>query len=336
MKKINIAIFGMGRIGETHLKNIIDHPKCYIRYIFDPNPRKVNFFKKKYNVKAAKNISEIFKDKSVDVIYISSSTNSHLELIIKAIKSKKFIFCEKPIDLNLRKINKFKNICNNYNKTLQIGFNRRYDLSISNLLNKCKKKKVGNIEKVIITSRDRSAPTKDYIKSSGGILRDCSIHDIDLINNIFEKDKIKEVFCYASNLFDRNIKKLNDHDTIVSIFKTYKGKIGIINNSRRSVYGYDQRVEVFGSKGMLQMKNINENDILEYNSKFTESKSKHLNFFLERYSVSFKAQLNDFINSVISNKKAKVSFEDCRKTLIICEALYKSIKMKKSIRVNIN
>ncbi len=336
MKKIKIAIFGLGRIGGTHLKNILSHPKCEIRYIFDPNLDKVNFFKKKYNVKVAKNSSEIFKDKAVDVVYISSSTNSHLDLIIKAIKSKKFIFCEKPIDLDLNKINKFKNICNNYKKTLQIGFNRRYDPSISNLVNKCKKKKIGNIEKVIVTSRDRSAPSKDYIKVSGGILRDCSIHDIDLINNIFDKDKIKEVFCYASNLFDKNIKKLNDHDTVVSIFKTYKGKIGIINNSRRSVYGYDQRVEVFGSKGMLQMKNINENNILEYNSKSTESKPKHLNFFLERYSDSFKIQLDDFINSVVKNKKARVSFEDCRKTLIICEALYKSIKMRKSIRVNIN
>jgi len=334
MKKLKFAIFGVGRMGSLHLSNIDKHPNCEIVYICDTALKSKSRLKRIYKDKVVRDFSKVFKDKSIDVIFISSSTNSHLKLIIASIKSKKNIFCEKPIDLDLNKINKFKNICSNFNKTFQIGFNRRYDPSISALVNKSKSKKIGNVEKVIITSRDRSAPSLKYLKTSGGILKDCVIHDIDLLLNIFGEDKIKEVFCYASNLFDKNIKKIKDYDTIVSIFKTFKGKIGMINNSRRSVYGYDQRVEVFSSEGMIQTNNINELNILEYNKDMTSKKPKYLNFFLERYKESFKIQLDDFVKSVINKKKSNVGFEDCRKALIICDALSKSIKLNKSIKVN--
>lgn len=334
MKKLRFAIFGAGRMGSVHLSNIENHPYCEIAYIFDTSPKITLKLEKNYKTKLVQNPQKIFLDQSVDVVFISSSTNSHLNLILQAIKSKKNIFCEKPIDLDLNKIQKFKNICNKYKKNFQIGFNRRYDPSISSLVNKCKLKKFGNIEKVIITSRDRSAPTLEYLKTSGGILRDCTIHDIDLLLNIFKKDLIKEVFCYASNLFDKNIKKIRDYDTVVSVFKTFKGKIGIINNSRRSVYGYDQRVEVFASQGMIQTDNINELNVLEYGKNMTSRKSKYLNFFLERYEESFKLELDDFVRSTISKKKSKVKFEDCRKALVVCEALYQSLKLNKSIRVN--
>jgi len=334
MKKLRFAIFGVGRMGALHLSNIENHPYCEIAYIFDTNSKVISRLKKKYKIKLVQNPKIIFEDPKVDVIFISSSTNSHLKLILQAIKVKKNIFCEKPIDLDLNKINKFKNICNKYKKNFQIGFNRRYDPSISSVISKCKLKKFGNIEKVIITSRDKSAPSLEYLKTSGGILKDCTIHDIDLLLNIFQKDPIKEVFCYASNLFDKNIKKLRDYDTVVSIFKTSKGKIGIINNSRRSVYGYDQRVEVFASEGMIQTSNINELNILEYNKNMTSKKTKYLNFFLERYKESFKLELDDFVRFTIEKKKSKVNFEDCRKALVVCEALEKSLKLNKSISVN--
>lgn len=335
MSKLNFAIFGLGRMGSVHLNNIISNNNANISFIFDTNKKKLNYFQKKYKLEVPKNINkDIFQNKNIDVVFISSPTNTHLELILKSIKYKKFIFCEKPIDLNLRKINKVRKLCESYKKTFQIGFNRRFDPTVANVIKKSKNGTVGNIEKLIITSRDRSPPPANYIKSSGGILRDCSIHDIDLMLNIFEKDRIKEVFCYASNLFDKNAKKYKDYDTIVSIFKTTKGKIAIINNSRHSSYGYDQRIEVFGNKGMLQTENIRHQNVNEFSNNSTSKGESYLNFFLERYSESFKIELDVFLNSIKKNKSSKVLFKDCRNALIICEALYNSIKNKKSVSIS--
>ena len=334
MKKLRIAIFGIGRMGSVHLKNILNHSKCDLLYIYDTNYNRRKNLSKKHNIKLVNNIDDIFMDKEVDAVFISSPTNTHLNLIAKAIKFNKQIFSEKPIDLNLKKINSLKNKCNNYKKTFQIGFNRRFDKSISELLSKVKNNKIGNIEKIIITSRDKSPPPSlKYLKDSGGILRDCAIHDIDLLINVLQNDKIKEVFCYPSVLFDKRVKKIGDHDTIMSMFKTEKGKIAMINNSRRSIYGYDQRIEVFGSKGMLMTKNINENSTIYYSKNSTAAEKPHLNFFLERYEDSFINQLDNFVNSCINNRKASVSFEDCRKALEICESLYLSAKTGKSIKL---
>ena len=334
MKIINFAIIGLGRIGSIHLENMIDNENINVECISDTNTTKLNFFKKKYNLNVCENINrDIFQNKNIDAILIATPTSSHLQLILKAIHHEKFIFCEKPIDLDLKKINKFSRLCENYEKTLQIGFNRRFDPTVECILQKSKQGLVGKIEKLIITSRDRNPPSARYIKSSGGILRDCSIHDIDLMLNFFKDDKIKEVFCYASNLFNLEIKKQKDFDTVVSLFKTKKGKICIINNSRHSAYGYDQRIEVFGNKGMIQTKNIIEKNKKEYLKNSTGKSQNYLDFFIERYSDSFKKELDVFCKSIFERKKSKVSFKDCKNALLICEALYKSIKKRKSIKI---
>ena len=329
MKKINFAIFGLGRMGSVHLQNILSHRNARVLYVFDTNRKKLKFFSKKYNLNTPQNIdNDIFNNKNIDAVFISSSTNTHLKLILKAINKKKFVFCEKPIDLDLKKINKVSKKCESYKKTFQIGFNRRFDPTVGEIIAKSKNNKVGKIEKLIITSRDLSPPPANYIKTSGGILRDCSVHDIDLMLNIFGEDKINEAICYASNLFDRNTKTHKDYDTVVSMFKTIKGKIAIINNSRHSAYGYDQRIEVFGSNGMLQTQNIKSRHVNEYLKNSTSKGEGYLNFFLERYAESFKIELNEFIKSALNKKISKVTFKDCKNALIVCEALYESIKKK--------
>ncbi len=333
MKKLGIAIFGIGRMGSLHLENIFNHKKCQIIHIYDTNEGIKNRLSKKYNLKPVSNIDDIFKDKNVDAIFITTPTSTHFDLLKKSIKHNKQIFCEKPIDLDLEKINIFNKEFNSYKKTFHIGLNRRFDPSLNELVKKVHNKKVGSIEKIIITSRDKSPPTLEYLKNSGGIITDCAIHDIDLLLNILKNDKIKEVFCYSSVLFDKRLIKLGDHDTVMSMFKTEKGKIAMINNSRRSVYGYDQRVEVFGSKGMLVTKNINENYIMNYSKKSRASEAPYLNFFLERYEYSYKAELNDFVKNCLNNNKASISFENCRKAQEICSRLNYSAKTGKPVKL---
>lgn len=337
MKKIKAALFGLGRIGEIHLNNIILNKKYDLKYIYDPDNKKLNFFKNKYKIDSPNNIKEeILENNSIEAIFIATPTANHLEMILKCIKYKKNIFCEKPLDLNYNRLKKHKKLFNNYKKVLQVGFHKRFDDSTANLIELVKKKKIGNIEKVIITSRDKEPPSLNYLKKSGGILRDCTIHDIDIMRQIFGNDKIKNVFCYGSNLYSKNTKRIRDFDTIVSIFKTEKNKIAIINNSRHSNYGYDQRIEVFGYKGMLQTKNMNNNNLLRYGTQGVNIETKFKSFFLERYEKSFEKEIDNFATNVINKRKSKVSFSDCTKALEICEYLYKSLKTKKSENIKQN
>lgn len=334
MKKIRAALFGLGRIGEVHLNNIILNKNYELKYIYDVDNKKLNLFKNKYKIDTPKNIKkEIIENNSIEAIFIATPTTSHLEMILRCIKYKKNIFCEKPLDLNYNRLKKYEKLFNNYKKILQVGFHKRFDDSTANLIELVKKKKIGNVEKVIITSRDKEPPSLDYLKKSGGILRDCTIHDIDIMRQIFGNDKIKDVFCYSSNLYCKNTKQIKDFDTIVSIFKTEKKKIAIINNSRHSNYGYDQRIEVFGSKGMLQIKNINGNNLLKYGNQGVNIETKFKDFFLERYEKSFEQEIDNFAKNIIYKRKSEVPFSDCCEALKICEYLYKSLKTKKSEKI---
>jgi len=236
--------------------------------------------------------------------------------------------------LDINKVNKCREELVDVKSQIQIGFNRRFDLSHSKVQQARLSKEIGELEMIIITSRDPAAPGLDYLNACGGFFRDTTIHDFDLSRFILGEDPIVEVSAFGENLFDDNVKTAKDFDTAMFILKSKSGVLIHINNSRRAVYGYDQRVEVFGSKGMVISNNQTPNSTERFTSSSTSSKEPIHFFFIERYQQAYKDQLNSFIETVNTNSKPKVTFEDGRKALIIANAAYESHKSKKIIEIN--
>ena len=325
---INIALFGLGRIGQMHANNLINHKDFNLKYIFDKDQKLTKKLSKKYNSIDIQNPKIAFKDKNIKCIFIASSTNTHLKFIEEAVVNKKVVFCEKPLDLDLNKINKCKKRISKYKPKIQLGFNRRYDPAHNSLNHNLLKGRIGKLEKIIITSRDPEPPPINYLKTSGGIFKDMMIHDFDLARFYAGNDEFESIFATGQRFSDRKLKKINDLDLATVIMKTKKGVQCIITNSRHCSFGYDQRIELFGSKGMVISDNQRDLETVLYSKNSTDNKPQLKNFFIERYSDAYKIQLNDLVKICKKNIKPLSGFEDGRKSLILAETANKSLKSK--------
>jgi len=331
---INFSLMGAGRIGKMHAKIISAHPNTNLKYVFDINSKFVNEVAKSTKCSKATSPEEAINSKNIDAVLIASATPTHTKFITMAAKAGKAIFCEKPIDLDIKKVNKCLDKIKNTKVPIQIGFNRRFDSSHAKTQQARLKKDIGELEMIVITSRDPEPPGMDYLKAAGGFFRDTTIHDFDLSRFILGDDPIVEISAFGDNLFDANAKIANDFDTAMFILRSKAGVLIHINNSRRAVYGYDQRVEIFGSKGMMISGNQTPTSVRKYTDTHTSSKEPIYNFFIERYEQAYKDQLNEFIHSVKSNKKSKVTFEDGRNALILANAAYESHNNKKVVSID--
>ena len=332
---VNVALFGLGRIGQMHAENLILHPKFNLIYVYDINKKLSKKMSNKFKCVNIKNPDIAMKDKKVDIIFIATSTSTHLKLITNAVKNKKIVFCEKPLDLNLKKIEKCRNIIKKYNPKIQIGFNRRYDPGHNLLKKNLLKGKIGKLEKIIITSRDPAPPSLNYLKTSGGIFKDMMIHDFDLARYYAGKDEFVSVFAMGSNLHDKKFNKVKDFELASCVLKTKKGIQCVITNSRHCSFGYDQRVELFGTKGMLISDNKRKTETTIYSGNSTNNKSKLLNFFIERYSEAYKLQLNDLFMMYSKKVKPLANFEDGRKSLALAQKAIESVKSKKFEKIKL-
>ena len=326
---INIALFGLGRIGQMHAHNLLNHKDFNLKYIFDKDQKLTKKLSKKYNSVGIQNPKIAFKDKNIKCIFIASSTSTHLKFIEEAVVNKKVVFCEKPLDLDLNKINKCEKRISKYNPKIQIGFNRRYDPAHNSLNQNLLKGKIGKLEKIIITSRDPSPPPINYLKTSGGIFKDMIIHDFDLARFYAGKDEFESIFATGQRFSDKKLKKINDLDLATVVMKTKKGVQCIITNSRHCSFGYDQRIELFGTKGMIISDNQRDLETVLYSKNSTDNKTQLKNFFIERYSEAYKIQLNDLVKICKKNSKPLANFDDGRKSLILAEKAKKSLKTKK-------
>ena len=330
---INIALIGLGRIGQMHGENLILHTDYNLKYVFDVDEKLTNKISKKFNSKAINNPRVAFKDENVDAIFIASSTSTHIKLIEEAVKYKKVIFCEKPLDLSIEKINKCKKKIKSLNPKIQLGFNRRYDPGHNSLKKDLKRGVIGNLEKIIITSRDPSPPSVKYLKISGGIFKDMMIHDFDLLRFYLDRDELNSIFSTATNMSDKRFNKINDYELASCILNSKKGVQCIITNSRHCSFGYDQRVELFGNKGMLISGNKNLNETEVYNRSSTAQKKPLQHFFIERYKEAYNLQLNDLSKLIKKNLKPLSTFEDGRRALIVANAALESLKKKRQIKI---
>jgi len=329
---IDIALFGLGRIGIMHGKNLMRNKDFNLKYVYDIDKNLTKKYSKILKAGSVNNPNIIFKDKKIKAVFIASTTNTHIKFILEGVKNKKIIFCEKPLDLSIKKINKCKKKIKNLNPKIQLGFNRRYDPGHNNLKKQLLKNKIGKLEKIIITSRDPAPPTISYLKSSGGIFRDMMIHDFDLCRLYLGNDEVNEIHAFTSS-FVPFYKKIKDHELAVVTMKSKKGVICVITNSRHCSFGYDQRVELFGKKGMLISGNKKENSTELFNSNQTNSQKPFLNFFIERYNDAYNIQLKELISLHKNKTKSRSTFEDGYLALKLANAAYNSLKLKKTIKV---
>ena len=331
---INFTLLGAGRIGKMHAKIISDHPDANLVNVYDVNQEFAAQVASYNNANVTKSAVDAVNDENVDAVLIASATPTHTEYLIMSTKVNKPVLCEKPIDLDINKVNECRDKIAGAKNLIQIGFNRRFDKSHASLKQAYVNGEIGKLEKIIITSRDPSPPGLDYLNAAGGFFRDTTIHDFDLSRFILGDDQIIEISAFGENLFDENAKTANDFDTAMFILKSKAGVLIHINNSRRAVYGYDQRIEIFGSKGMMISGNQTPTSVRKYTGTHTSSKEPILNFFIERYEQAYRDQLNEFINSIKSNSKSKVTFEDGRNALILANAAYESHNNKRVVKID--
>ena len=327
--QINIALLGLGRIGQMHALNLINHPEFNLKYTFDIDKNLNEKLGKKYKSIPINNPNVAFNDKSIKCIFIATSTKTHLNYIDKAVRNKKVVFCEKPLDLSLKKIDEYKKKLSKFNPKIQIGFNRRYDAGHNSLKKNLVNGKIGKLEKIIITSRDPAPPSINYLRNSGGIFKDMMIHDFDLARYYVGSDEFKHLFSTGEYFKDKKFKKVKDLELATVVMKTRKGVQCVITNSRHCSFGYDQRVELFGSKGMVISENQRDLETTSYFKNSTGSKRSFKNFFIERYSEAFKNQLSDLARFCKKNLKPRANFEDGRMSVILAETANKSLKTKK-------
>ena len=331
---LKIAVLGCGRIGQMHAANIARNSNADLAMVFDVFQPNAEVTSAKHGVPIAASVLDIFSSSEVDAVLVATTTDTHAEFIEMAVSASKPILCEKPIDLSLDRVNACAAKIAGSNVIIQLGFNRRFDPGHRAARNAAINGEIGDLHQVIITSRDPEMPPRSYYETAGGLLRDMTIHDFDLARFMLRDDPV-EVFAVGGGLIDpAMMTDLKDLDTAMIIMQTEDGKQCHINNSRIARYGYDQRVELMGTNGMIQSDNRKENETKIFSSARTEASAPYLNFFIERYRESFDAEIDAFVKSIMTGSKPEVGFEDGRRALILAEAAYLSIAQKRSVHVD--
>ena len=327
---LEIAQFGAGRIGQIHASNIAASKNARLRYVIDVNGDAAKKLAARYGAKVASE-AEAFADREVGAVLIASSTDTHARLAIAAARAGKAIFCEKPIDLSLKKVDECLAEVKKAGVPMFVGFNRRFDPSFAALKRRLDAGEIGAVEQVVITSRDPAPPPLSYVKVSGGMFRDMTIHDFDMARWLLGEELV-EVFAFGESLVDRKIAAAGDIDSAMLILRTASDRMCHINNCRRAAYGYDQRIEVFGAKGLLRAENVGETTLEHFHAKGT-ARDQPLHFFLERYADAYRAELAAFLSALEKSQPMPVGADDGRLALVLAEAAIKSLKSGKAVTI---
>jgi myo-inositol 2-dehydrogenase / D-chiro-inositol 1-dehydrogenase len=331
---LRLAVLGCGRIGKMHAANVARHPRATLAGVYDLHRPSADVVAAEQGVEAFGSAEDVLASPVVDAVLIATATPTHADYIEMAIAAGKAVLCEKPIDLNLARVNACSAKIKGTKLPIQLGFNRRYDPGHSAARAAMLAGEIGELHQVIITSRDPGLPPKAYLEAAGGLFRDMTIHDFDLARFMLGEEPV-EVFALAGALIDPVLgKELNEIDSAMIIMRTASGKQCHINNSRTAVYGYDQRVELMGTKGMLLSDNRKPHELRRYTATTTETSQPYQFFFLERYLEAFMAEIDGFVDCVEKGAQPLASFEDGRRALILAEAAYVSLRERRLVKVS--
>ncbi|WP_136464779.1 inositol 2-dehydrogenase [Flagellimonas onchidii] len=331
MTVLKVGIIGIGRIGKIHLGNLLNMPDVEVVAAVNPSKAGQEYARKLGVPNVSDNADIIFNNDAIDAVVIGSSTDTHTEYIKKCTASNKAIFCEKPVDLSLAVVKETIDIVNTTKTPLMMGFNQRFDPNFSQVKKALKAGELGELHSLHIISRDPAPPPMDYIKTSGGLFKDMTIHDFDMARFIAGAEVV-EVFAKGHNRIDPAIGEAGDIDTAMVMLTFENNATAVIENSRKSVYGYDQRLEAFGSKGMMRT----ENPLKTVNQYYNESgkqESRNMDFFIDRYEEAYRLELRAFVDALKNNEAFPVTGKDGLEAMFIAEAANKSLKEGRPVKL---
>ncbi len=332
---VTVGIIGAGRIGKVHTTSICNIVKnATIKTIADPfmNEETANWAKSMGVTNTTSDYKEILADPEIDAVLICSSTNTHSPISVEAIKAGKHVFCEKPIDHDVEKIKEVIDALKDSKVKYQVGFNRRFDHNFEAVRNAVAAGKIGDPHIIKVTSRDPEPPSAEYAAVSGGMFLDMTIHDFDMVRYLAGCDA-EEIYVQSAVLVDPAIGEAGDVDTAVITIKMENGAIAVIDNSRKAAYGYDQRAEVFGSKGMVATANDTESSAVLSTADGVTGE-KPLYFFLERYMQSFAKEVNCFIEAIEKDTDTPLGVLDGLKPVLMGIAAKKSVEEHRPVRIS--
>lgn len=328
---VNFAILGAGRIGQVHARAVSATAGANLVAIADPMEEAAAKVAGTYGC-AIRSIDEIAASDDVDAVAICTPTNTHADLIEQFAKAGKAVFCEKPVDLGLTRVKACLKTVEAEGATLMVGFQRRFDPDFMALKQAIDDGRIGQVEMITLTSRDPGAPPAAYIKTSGGIFRDMTIHDFDVARWLLGEE-VETVQAAASVLTDPEIGKLGDFDSVNVILTTASGKQCTITNTRRATYGYDQRIEVHGSKGSVSAENHREANIEIANGE-GYLRPPLLNFFMSRYTQAYANEITAFVAAVAEGAATPTTGQDGMMALALADAALKSVEEGRAVRVS--
>jgi len=320
---INIGILGCGRIGQVHAASVMRLEGVRVAAVADAFPAAADALASKTGAQVM-TADDVISSAGVDAVVIGTPTDTHYDLIHAAARAGKAIFCEKPVDMSADRIRECMKIVDETGVLFLTGFNRRFDPNFAAIQHRIRNGEIGEVEIVTILSRDPNPPPISYIKSSGGIFRDMMIHDFDMARFLLGEEPV-QIFAVGAALVDPEIGKAGDVDTAAVTMKTASGKVCQISNSRRASYGYDQRVEVHGAKGMLRAENVLENAV-EVATETGYRRAPTLNFFLERYDAAYLNEMQHFIDAIGGQAALSPTIEDGLKAQVIADAATESLR----------
>jgi myo-inositol 2-dehydrogenase/D-chiro-inositol 1-dehydrogenase len=327
---LRFGVLGAGRIGKVHTRTITASGKAKVAYLADALPKAAADLASEVGAKVA-SVEDIINAKDVDAVLIATPTPFHAEQIEAASNAGKAVLCEKPVSLSVARIEECLKTVEKNKTTLMIGFNRRFDASFASLQRRIRGGIIGDVEIATIISRDPAPPPAEYVKSSGGIFRDMMIHDFDLARFLVGEEFVV-VNALGSALVDRKIGEAGDCDTAAVQMQTASGRIAVITNSRRATYGYDQRIEVHGSKGMLRAGNIH-NTTVEAATADGFHEDPILHFFTERYGQAYSSEVLSFIDAVTNGTPVTPSGHDGLQAQKLADAATESWTSGKPVKV---
>jgi myo-inositol 2-dehydrogenase/D-chiro-inositol 1-dehydrogenase len=328
---LRIALFGAGRIGKVHARSVAERDDAELAWVCDPILPTAQSIVDRHGGQAAGDVDQVLADDSVDAVLIASATPTHVDLLRRSVLAGKKVLCEKPIDLDLDKIDRCWRDIAGHRPWVMMGFNRRFDPTFRQIQQRVARGEIGTIRALRITSRDPEPPPPAYLAASGGIFRDMTIHDFDVARHFL--GDIAEVHAVTATDDKSEIAAAGDAHQAMVVLRSRAGALCTITNSRSCVFGYDQRLEAFGDNGMLEAGNQTPSSVRAYTATSAETTDTYLRFFVERYREAYRAEFDEFVRAIRESRPPTPGFADGRAALVLAEAAVRGAATGSAIAV---